>query len=356
MKKVICILLSAMLCFTFFGCGDGEGEEKQVLRVYNCGEYIDEDLIGEFEELYGIEVVYDTFSTLEEMYPKIEADPASYDVVCPSEYMVKKMISKGLLQKVDKEKLPNLPNITPQISEILDDYFESGNGKGNEYMVPYCWGTVGILYNTTLVDEEPTSWDVLWDEKYKGQILMQDSVRDAFMVAQKKLGYSLNSKDEKEIAACSQLLHEQYPLVKAYVIDEVRDKMIAGYTAMGVIYSGEYLYCTDEEEGNTDLAFVIPEEGTNVWYDGWVITAGCKNVDAAHLWMNYLLDAEVAARNFDYITYPTPNEAAKEFIDEEILEDPAVFPPEELIEKCEVYEFLGEEIEDMYYEYWKKVK
>ena len=148
-------------------------------------------------------------------------------------------------------------------------------------------------------------------------------------------------------------LKAQYPLVKQYVIDEVRDMMIAGDTALGVIYSGEYLYCKGENE---DLAFVIPKEGTNVWYDGWVITKGAKNVDAAHQWIDFLLKADVAKRNFDYITYPTPNKAAMDLIDEEILNDPAVFPRDEDIDTYEVFVYLGEEAEDMYYELWKKVK
>ena len=348
---LICAVLAGlMLGAVLTGCGgSGKKQESNVLKVYNWGEYIDEDVIAEFEEETGIKVVYDTFSTNEEMYPRIEADSSLYDVICPSEYMVKKMMENDLLQPVDWSKLENGGNLNQVYMKILSDQID----PGNKYMIPYCWGTVGILYNTTLVDDTVDSWDILWDEKYSGSILMQDSVRDAFMVAEKKLGYSLNSTDPAELEACQVLLKEQYPLVKAYVIDEVRDKMIAGEAALGVIYSGEYLYCKNE---NPDLQYVLPKEGSNVWYDGWVITKGCGNVDAAHKWIDFLLRADIAYRNFEYITYATPNKAAEQYIDEEILSDPGVFPDEETLSRCEMYLYLGQDAEDMYYEYWKKVK
>ena len=345
------VLLIAVFSISLSACGGSEKkQESNVLKVYNWGDYIDEGLLEEFEQETGIKVVYDTFSTNEEMYPRVEADPSLYDVICPSEYMVEKMMRNDLLQPVDWTKLENKDNLNQAYMKVLSDYID----PGNKYMVPYCWGTVGILYNKTLVDDVVDSWDILWDEKYSGSILMQDSVRDAFMVAQKKLGYSLNTTDTTELTECMELLKAQYPLVKAYVIDEVRDKMIAGDAALGVIYSGEYLYCKTE---NPDLAYAIPKEGTNVWYDGWVITKGAKNVDAAHKWIDYMLRAEVAARNFDYITYPTPNKAAEAYIDEEILSDPAVFPDDEIIsQSCEMYMYLGEDAENEYYELWKKVK
>ncbi len=351
MKKVFVMLISAVLtaglCFSLTGCGNaGSGE---TLRVYNWGEYIDESLISEFEKETGIKVIYDTFTTNEEMYPKIEADSSLYDVICPSEYMVAKMMENDLLQPVDKSKLTNFDNIDPVYLENMDKFMD----PGNKYMIPYQAGTVGILYNTKLVTDPVDSWGILFDEKYEGSILMQDSVRDSFMVAQKYLGYSLNTTDKEELQECEKLLEEQYPLVKAYVIDEVRDKMIAGETALAVIYSGEYIYCSEQNE---DLAYVVPKEGSNIWYDGWVITKGAKNVDNAHKWIDFLLRGDVAARNFDYITYTCPVKAAYEYIDEVYLNDPGVFPDDELIRRCEVYNYLGEEAEDYYYELWKKVK
>ena len=351
MKKITALVMVVVVAASLFAGCSGKNT-KETLYVYNWGEYIDEDLIDEFEKEFGIKVVYDTFSTNEEMYPKVEADPSLYDVICPSEYMVEKMMRNGLLQKIDKSKLSNYGNLNKSLMGVLDAYID----PGNDYMVPYCWGTVGIIYNTNMVEEEPTSWNILWDEKYKGSILMQDSVRDAFMIAQEILGYSVNETDKARLQECADLLKKQKPLVKGYGIDEIRENMIAGDTALGVIYSGEYLYCIDEEEGNPDLAYAVPEEGTNVWYDGWVITSKAKNVDAAHKWIDFLLRGEVAYRNFDYITYPTPNDAAKEFIDEDILNDPAVFPDDEEIAKYEMYKYLGEEVEDQYYELWKTVK
>lgn len=355
MKKrfLVTLFLGAALCaLVFSGCGksgDKNAGGDNVLKVYNWGEYIDEDVIAEFEEETGIEVLYDTFATNEEMYPRIEADPSLYDVICPSEYMVAKMMEKGLLQEIDWTKLENKDNLGAKYLDLLSEFID----PDNKYMVPYCWGTVGILYNTTLVDEPITSWKCLWDEKYSGSILMQDSVRDAFMVAQKMSGYSMNTVDDAELETCCTLLKDQYPLVKAYVIDEVRDKMVAGGTALGVIYSGEYLMCTEQ---NPDLAYAIPEEGTNVWYDGWVITSGSKNPDAAHKWIDFLLRPDIAARNFEYIGYPTPNKAAEEFIDEEYLSDQAIFPDDSILDNCEIYMYLGEEAENKYYELWKQVK
>ena len=345
------VLLIAVLSAGLSGCGgSGTKQENNVIKVYNWGDYIDESMLKEFEEETGIKVIYDTFSTNEEMYPRVEADPSLYDVICPSEYMVKKMMENDLLQPLDWSKLTNKDNLNQTYMKVLSDFID----PGNKYMVPYCWGTVGILYNTTLVDDPVDSWDILWNEKYAGSILMQDSVRDAFMVAEKKLGYSLNTTDTAELTECMELLKAQYPLVKAYVIDEVRDKMIAGDAALGVIYSGEYLYSKAE---NPDLAYAIPKEGTNVWYDGWVITRDSKNVDAAHKWIDFMLRADIAARNFEYITYPTPNKAAEQYIDEAILSDPAVFPDDKIIsESCEMYMYLGEEAENEYYELWKKVK
>ena len=227
------------------------------VKVFNWGEYIDEDLIGEFEDEYGIEVIYDTFDTNESMYPRVEADPSLYDVICPSEYMVEKMIENDVVQEIDWDQISNKDNIG-------STYFKSCESfdPGNKYFVPYTFGTVGILYNKSMVPEDAVidSWDVLWDETYKNNIIMQDSVRDAFMISLKRLGYSCNTTDKDELNEAMEQLMIQYKLNKAYAIDEVRDKMINGAAAIGVIYSGEYLYCQEENE---DLEYVVPKEGTN---------------------------------------------------------------------------------------------
>lgn len=320
------------------------------VKVFNWGEYIDEELITQFEETHGIEVVYDTYDTNEAMYPKVMSDPSMYDVVCPSEYMIEKMMHNDLLQEIDWELIPHASNI----GEIYMDSCTSFD-PGNKYCVPYTFGTVGILYNTTMIEEGDVidSWDVLWDEKYTNNIVMQDSVRDAFMISLKRLGYSLNSTDIEQLEEAKKELQIQSKLNKAYAVDEVRDKMINGAAALGVIYSGEYLYCKEE---NPDLAYVVPKEGSNIWYDGWVITSGSRNVENAHKWIDFLCEQEVALKNFEYIYYGTPNAAAQELIDEEILNDKGAFPDEELIERCEIYLYLGPEIEDLYYELWKEVK
>ena len=320
------------------------------VKVFNWGEYIDESLITQFEEEYGIEVVYDTYDTNEAMYPKVMSDPTMYDVVCPSEYMIEKMIQNGLLQEINWDLIPNAVNIGEVYMESCTSF-----DPGNKYCVPYTFGTVGILYNTTMIEEGDVidSWDVLWDETYANNIIMQDSVRDAFMISLKRLGYSVNETDPEALEEAKEQLQIQSKLNKAYAVDEVRDKMINGAAALGVIYSGEYLYCKDE---NPDLAYVVPKEGSNVWYDAWVITSGAQNVENAHKWIDFLCEADVALKNFEYIWYGTPNAAAQEMIDEEILNDKGAFPDEELIKNCEIYLYLGAEIEDLYYELWKEVK
>ncbi len=350
MKKTI-LTASALIglaALSLTGCSSSDKFPNGVVKVYNWGEYLDEDLIAEFESEYGIDVIYDTFTTNEEMYPKIEADPSLYDVICPSDYMIEKMIQNGLLSPLNYDNIPNISNIGESYLEKAEDF-----DPDNTYCVPYTYGTVGILYNTTMVEEEITSWDVLWDEKYSQDIIMQDSVRDAFMVALKRLGYSANTTVESEVAEAAALLKEQYPLVKAYVIDEVRDKMINNAAALGVIYSGEYMICTEENE---DLAYVIPEEGSNVWIDGWVVTSGAKNKENAEKWINFLCTKEAALANFEYIGYATPNMAAREDIDEELLNDPGIFPSDDILDRCEFFLYLGEDADNMYYEYWKQVK
>lgn len=348
--KSILIFSICLWAMTFTGCGKNTDTQfpNGEVKVYNWGEYIDETLIDEFEQTYGIDVIYDTFNTNEEMYPKIESNPSLYDVVCPSEYMIAKMIEKDLLAPLNYDNIPNIVNIGETYMTKAQDF-----DPNNTYCVPYTYGTVGILYNTTMVDEEITSWSVLWDEKYKNNIIMQDSVRDAFMIAFKMLGYSSNTTEEAKIFEASALLKKQYPLVKAYAIDETRDKMINGAAALGIIYSGEYLVCIEENE---DLAYVVPEEGSNVWIDGWVVPKGAKNKENAEKWINFLCTKEAAIKNFYYIGYATPNVAAMEDLEEEYLNDPAVFPTDEILDRCEFFTYLGEEVDNLYYEYWKKVK
>ena len=328
------------------------------LYVYNWGEYIDEEVVAMFEEETGIRVVYDMFETNEEMYPVIDAGAVCYDVVCPSDYMIQRMVENDMLAEINFDNIPNIDQINPRYMEMSRAF-----DPQNRYSVPYCWGTVGIIYNTKRLSElnvePPTSWDDLWNPALSGEILMQDSVRDAFMVALKKLGYSMNTTSVDELQEAKDLLIAQKPLVQAYVIDQVRDKMIGGEAAVGVIYSGELLYIQEEAEAlelDYALDYVIPKEGTNLWIDGWVIPANAQNKENAEKWINFLCRPDIALRNFEYITYPTPNQGAFELLDAETQENKAVFPDLDELENCEVFQYLGDEDDAVYNQLWKEVK
>ena len=349
-KALAVIAMAAASMAALTGCGSSAGGENGKVIVYNWGEYIDPDTIKMFEEETGIEVVYDEFETNEIMYPKVESGTAEYDVVCPSDYMIDKMIQNGLLQELNYDNIPNAKkNIGAQYYEQANDF-----DPGNKYAVPYCWGTVGILYNKTMVDEPITSWAQLWDEKYADNILMQDSVRDAFMVAEKLNGFSMNTVDPTELETAKNALIEQKPLVQAYVIDQVRDKMIGGEAAIGVIYSGEAIYTQRE---NPDLEYVIPEEGTNVWIDCWCILKDAPNKENAEKFIDFMCRGDIAEKNFEYITYSTPNDAARELIeDEEIKNSTIAFPDLSQYNNLETFVYLGEDGDALYNELWKEVK
>lgn len=350
--------LSLLSISLLSGCGKSQAKagSKGEVYVYNWGEYIDESVIQEFEKETGIKVVYDLFETNEEMYPVIEAGGVKYDAVCPSDYMIQKMAQNNLLAEIDFNNIPNIKEIDPKYLEMSKSF-----DPENKYSVPYSWGTVGILYNTKMVAKEdiPTKWSDLWNEKFKDNILMQDSVRDAFMVALKSLGYSMNTTNEQEIKEAKELLIKQKPLVQAYVIDQVRDKMIGGEAAVGVIYSGEMLYIQNEvKELGLDysLEYVIPEEGTNLWLDSWVIPANAPNKENAEKWINFLCRPDIAKKNFEYITYPTPNKGAFDLLDPELKNNKTLFPDDSLLKNSEVYKYLGDESDSLYNEAWKEVK
>lgn len=351
MKKLCCSVL--VLCTVFSciltGCGSsGSGENGEVI-VYNWGEYIEPETITMFEEETGIKVVYDEFETNEIMYPKVEAGATAYDVVCPSDYMIQKMIDNDLLAEINFDNIPNVKNIGQQYFEQSKEF-----DPENKYSVPYCFGTVGILYNKTMVDEPVDSWSILWDEKYADNILMQDSVRDAFMVALKLNHFSMNTMDESELQIAKNTLIEQKPLVQAYVIDQVRDKMIGGEAALGVIYSGEAIYTQRE---NPDLEYVIPKEGTNIWIDSWVIPKNAPNKENAEKFIDFMCREDIALMNFEYITYSTPNTAAQALIeDEDIKNSEIAFPDFDRYENLETFQYLGTEGDDLYNNLWKEVK
>ncbi len=332
----------------YYGSQNIISGDNQVV-VYNWGEYLDPEVLELFEEETGISVIYEEFETNEIMYPKVQSGAIAYDVVCPSDYMIQRMIDNDLLAEVNWENVPNIKNIGKTYLEQSRQF-----DPENQYSVPYCWGTVGILYNKTMVDEPIDSWSVLWDETYRDSILMQNSVRDAFGVTLKYLGYSLNSTDLDELTEARNLLLEQKPLVQAYVVDQVRDKMIGNEAAIGVIYSGEAIYTQWE---NPNLEYVIPKEGSNVWIDSWVIPKNARHKENAEAFINFLCRPDIALMNFEYITYSTPNEAARALIEDPDIRDSKIaFPSAEMLKDCETYRFLGDENDAVYNELWREVK
>ena len=351
---VIRRVIPAAICILFIGGGFYYAEKSDMLNdekvvVYNWGEYIDPEVLTMFEKETGIDVVYEEFETNEILYPKVSSGAIAYDVVCPSDYMIQRMIENDLLTEINFDNIPNIKNIGQQYMDQSRQF-----DPENKYSVPYCWGTVGILYNKTMVDEPVDSWSILWDPKYKDNILMQDSVRDAFGVTLKYLGYSLNSTDLDELNDAKNLLIEQKPLVQAYVIDQVRDKMIGNEAALGVIYSGEAIYTQKE---NPNLEYVIPKEGSNIWIDSWVIPKNSEHKENAEKFINFLCRPDIALMNFEYITYSTPNEAARALIeDDDIRNSEIAFPDLSKYDNLETFQYLGTEADQVYGDLWNKVK
>lgn len=351
LRLAIPLLLVAVLAgggaFYYFAGAKDAGSEK--LIVYNWGDYVDPKTIELFEEETGISVTYEEYETNEIMYPKILSGAIAYDVVCPSDYMIQRMIENDLLAKLNLDNIPNIKNMDSIYMEQSRSF-----DPDNAYSVPYCVGTVGILYNKTMVHEPVDSWDILWDSKYADSILMQDSVRDAFAVALKRRGYSLNSSKVDQLIQAKDDLIAQKPLVQAYVVDQVRDKMIGNEAALGVIYSGEAGYTKRE---NPNLEYVIPKEGSNVWINSWVIPKNAKNKENAEKFINFMCRPDIALMNFEYLTYATPNKAARALIkDEETRNSKILFPNAEDLTNCETFQFLGDDVDSYYNELWNKVK
>lgn len=347
-KRWMVLLVTIVAALAMAGCNKREYANGE-LYVCNWGEYIDKEVIEMFEDKYDIKVYYDDFEENEDLYPIIENGSIIYDVVCPSDYMISKMIQNDMLAELNYDNIPNIKNIAPEYLKEAE-----GFDPGNKYAVPYCWGTVGILYNKTMVEGEITSWSAIFDEKYSGEILMMDSVRDALGIALTYLGYSVNSTNEEELLAAKALLKQQYPLVQAYVVDQVRDKMIGGEAALGVIYSGEAIYTQRE---NKDLVYVVPEEGSNVWIDAWVIPKNANNKENAEKWIDFMCEAQIALMNFEEITYSTPNAAARELIeDADIKNSEVAFPPQEVLNRCTTYIYLGEEMDARYIQLFNEAK
>lgn len=354
-RRTFCFAVPAVLIAAliiggiFYNLNTMKNHSGEKVIVYNWGEYLDPKTIELFEEETGISVTYEEYETNEIMYPKIVSQAIAYDVVCPSDYMIQRMIENDLLAEINWDNIPNIKNMDPTYMEQSKSF-----DPKNKYSVPYCVGTVGILYNKSMVKEPVDSWDILWNPKYKDSILMQDSVRDAFAVALKRLGHSINSTEVDQLAAAAEDLMEQKPLVQAYVVDQVRDKMIGNEAALGVIYSGEAGYTKRE---NPDLEYVIPKEGSNVWIDSWVIPKNAQNKENAEKFINFMCRPEIALMNFEYLTYSTPNLKAREMIEDEEIRNSKILSPEpEDLSNCETFQFLGDDVDSYYNELWNKVK
>ena len=344
MKRLTAIALAAvlLLALPLSGCAKGE---KATINVLNWGDYIDTTLLKQFEEETGIAVKYTTMTSNEEMLVKLASADCIYDLCFPSDYLIEKLIADDLLHPLDKANIPNLGNIDPRFLDLDFD-------KDNTYSVPYMWGTVGILYNKTMVSDPVDSWNILWDEKYAGQILMYDSVRDTIGITLKKLGYGLNTREESEVRAAQDALIAQKPLVRAYLTDDIKMEMINGSAALAVIYSGDALACIEE---NPDLDYAVPMEGSNVWFDNMIIPKTSKHTAEAEKFINFLIDAEVCKTNTEYIYYSCPNQAAMQLFDAELVDDPTFNPPQEVLDRCELFHDLGDFV-SVFSDAWTKIK
>ena len=337
MKKIA--VLAVLLAICLFSCASAEK-----ISVYNWGDYIDPETIKMFEEETGISVEYMVFETNEDMYAKIANGNSSYDVIFPSDYMVERMIHENLLQKINWDNIPNVANIDPRFMNRSYD-------PEQQYSVPYTWGTMGILYNKNMVEEIPHSWQTMLDEQYAMNMLMLNSPRDTIGIALLMCGYNLNSTDDEALEAAKKMLIEQKPMVLAYVVDEVKDKMIAGEAAVAMVWSGDATYCMDESE---DLNYVVPEEGSNIFFDTICIPANAKNVSGAEKFINFLCRGDVAAKNYEYVGYAIHNTEAIKIIGDEYNESPVNNPPQEVLDKCEVFNYLGEETKK-YDQVWTEI-
>ncbi len=345
-RKLIALLLVAAMVFSLFGCGEENSENT--LTVFNYGEYLDPDMIKLFTKETGIKIKYEEAATPEEMYTKFKSGAIGYDLLCTSDYMLKRLINENELREIDYSVFNYKDNIGKKYWD-----FSKAFDPENKYTLPYFWGTVGILYDTTKVEGKVDSWDVLFNGDYAGKIVMQNSVRDAFMITEKYLGYSLNTTDRDEIQKAYETLLKQKPDVQAYLVDEARDEVVAGNAVMAVVYSGEaYL----GHKYNPDLEYVVPKEGSNVWLDSWCITKNCTNLEAANKFLDFLCREDVALKNFEYIFYSTPNETVKENLPPEDQNDKSMFPDDLATVNCEVNTMTDPETNDLLNKLWKELK
>ena len=342
MKKLIALTLTLALLLPGLASAAG------VVNVFNWDEYIDESVLQQFTEETGIEVNYMRFTTNEDMIVLVEANPGSFDVVFPSDYLVERLLNKGLLEELDYSRIPNAEYILPNLRDPAYD-------PEGAHSVPYMWGTVGILYNKTMVEEPVDSWGILWDEKYSNNVFMMDSMRDCLGVALIYLGKSMNTREYPDLLAATQLLIQQKTsgITKAYQVDETKDKMIAGEGALAVMWSGDAQYAIDRNE---DLAYVVPKEGSNVWVDAMVIIRNARNLDNAYAFINFLCRPDIAVLNCEEIRYSSPNSGAIELMGEEYTSNATLNPDDETLARCEYFVDIPDNYREIYNNLWLQVK
>ena len=343
MKKMIALVLCMVLTLgCFAGVASAKGD-KVTLYVYNWGQYIAEgdddsiDVIAAFEEAYpNIKVKYSTYDSNESMYAKLSGGGITVDVIIPSDYMVGRMRQEGMLQELNYDNIPNAQYIDPSFRGMAYD-------PEDKYSVPYTWGTVGIIYNTKYVDEaDVTGWELLWNEKYADKILMFDNSRDAFGIAEYLLGYDVNTTDEAELKACADKLAEQKPVVQQYVMDQIFDAMENEEAWIAPYYAGDYLTMVEENE---DLAFYRPaHQGFNVFVDAMCIPTCAQEKEAAELFINFMCSPEISAANLEFIGYSVPASESKQYMDEEVVNDPVSYPDAEELRNATSFDYLPEEV------------
>ncbi len=338
----------ALACAVVLLCGSlaliiTTRSDKITLNVMNWGQNIADgsdgtmDIIAEFEKAYpNIKVNYVEYASNEELYSKLSTGGITVDVIIPSDYMIARMINENMLMELNFDNIPNYKN-------VLDAYKDQAYDPENKYSVPYTWGTVGIIYNSQYVDEaDVTGWDLLWNKKYAGQILMFDNSRDAFGIAQYKLGIDVNTTDKALLQQCADELKKQRPLVQQYVMDQVYDKMIEGNAWIAPYYAGDAMMMMEE---NPDLRFYLPEsENFNLFIDAMCIPTCCKEKDAAELFINFMCNPEISGANMDYICYGSPIDGATDYMDEYLAESEVIYPPAEILDRGRSYAFLPEDI------------
>ena len=345
MKKIAMLLSLVLVLCLLAGCG--ASKKGDTITVFNWFDYIDPAVIEMFEKETGISVNYANFTTNEEMYTKLEAGAGSYDVLFPSEYMIERMIANDLLAELDLTKMPNYANVMETLKNPSYD-------PGNKYSIPYMWGTLGILYNTEMVEGEITSWDSLFDEANAGKVLMMNSMRDTIGIGLKHLGYSLNTRSEEEINAAMELLvkQKQDKIVSGYLLDESKDKMVGNEAAIAVVYSGDAQYAIEK---NDKLAYAVPEEGSNIWVDGMCIPKSSKNQEAAMKFIDFLCREDIAKMNFEYIYYCSPIQQVVDGLSEEDAAMDTINPSEEITSRCEYFNDVSDCM-SLYENAWMEIR